>query len=111
MMWNNLRILMSKIGADGASSYKDVMNKIKEETPGGDGIWTTSGTDIINFFLYVGGIVAVVMIIVSGIQMTTSAGDPGAVKKAKNTLTWSIVGLLIMILAYAIVNFVIGQIV
>lgn len=108
-MWNSLKALVNKMGAD-ANSYQDVMNKIKEKTP----TITTESSDIqrvINYFLYIGGIVAVVMAIIAGIQMTTSAGDPGAVKKAKNTLMWSIVGLVIMILAYAIVNFVIGKVV
>ena len=108
-MWNSLKALVNKMGAD-ANSYQDVRNKIKEKTP----TITTESSDIqrvINYFLYIGGIVAVVMAIIAGIQMTMSAGDPGAVKKAKNTLMWSIVGLVIMILAYAIVNFVIGKVV
>ena len=108
-MWNGLKALINKMGAD-ANSYQDVMNKIKEKTP----TIATESSDIqriINYLLYIGGIVAVVMAIIAGIQMTTSAGDPGAVKKAKNTLMWSIVGLVIMILAYAIVNFVIGKVV
>ena len=65
---------------------------------------------IINTLLYIGGIVAVVMVIVGGVQMTTSAGDPGAVKKAKSTIVYAVVGLVVMILAYAIVNFVIFRI-
>ena len=108
IVWSYIRSLIDKIGAD-ASSYNDVMNKIKENTPGGGTIGENSVINVINYFLYVGGIVAVVMAIVAGVQMTTSAGDPGAVKKAKTTLTWAIAGLVVMILAYAIVNFVIAQ--
>ena len=107
-IWNGLKALLNKLGAD-ASSYNDVMNKIKEKTPSAT-VTNADAIRIVNYFLYAGGMVAVVMAIISGIQMTTSAGDPGAVKKAKNTLTWSIVGLLIMMLAYAIVNFVIGYV-
>ncbi|MBQ3274922.1 hypothetical protein IJH46_00675 [Candidatus Saccharibacteria bacterium] len=66
--------------------------------------------NIINYILYVAGILAVVMIIVSGLKMTMSAGDAGAVQKAKNTLIYSVIGLIIVILAYAIVNFVITKI-
>ena len=65
---------------------------------------------VINILLYVVGILAVVMIIVSGLKMTMSAGDAGAVQKAKNTLIYSVIGLIIVILAYAIVNFVITKI-
>ena len=66
--------------------------------------------NIINYILYVAGILAVVMIIVSGLKMTMSAGDAGAVQKAKNTRIYSVIGLISVILAYAIVNFVITKI-
>ena len=73
---------------------------------------TLEGTvkNIINAVLYVVGILAVVMVIIGGIQYTTSGGDQAAVTKAKNTILYGIVGLIIAILAYAIVNFVIGKV-
>ena len=61
---------------------------------------------IVNTLLFVVGALAVVMIIVAGIMYVTSTGDSGRVSRAKNTLTYSIVGLLIAFLAYAIVNWV-----
>ena len=67
--------------------------------------------DIINGVLYVVGVLAVVMVIIGGVQYTTSGGDQAAVTKAKNTILYGIVGLVIAILAYAIVNFVIGQVI
>ena len=63
---------------------------------------------IINIFLYMIGTLAVVMIIVGGIQYALSAGDTGKMTKAKNTIAWSVVGLVIAVLAYAIINFVLG---
>ncbi|MBQ2638398.1 hypothetical protein IJF89_01835 [Candidatus Saccharibacteria bacterium] len=71
---------------------------------------TTTVTSIINGILYVIGILAVVMVIIGGIQYTTSGGDSAAVTKAKNTILYGIVGLVIALLAYAIVNFVITRI-
>ncbi len=65
--------------------------------------------NIINAVLYVVGILAVVMVIIGGVQYTTSGGDSAAVTKAKNTILYGIVGLVIAILAYAIVNFVVGK--
>ena len=50
------------------------------------------------------------MVIIGGIQYTTSGGDSAAVTKAKNTILYGIVGLVIALLAYAIVNFVITRI-
>ena len=65
---------------------------------------------IINVIIGVIGFVAVVVIILGGVQYTTSAGDPGKVKKAKDTILYGIIGLVVALLAYAIVNFVLSSI-
>jgi len=65
---------------------------------------------IIVAVIFVMGIVAVVMIILGGIQYTTSQGDSGKVKKAKDTIMYGIIGLVVAILAFAIVNFVLGSV-
>ncbi|TWO98749.1 hypothetical protein EUA79_02630 [TM7 phylum sp. oral taxon 351] len=65
--------------------------------------------NIINVVIGVIGFVAVAFIIFGGIQYTTSAGDPGKVKKAKDTILYGIVGLVVAMLAYAIVNFVLSS--
>ena len=54
------------------------------------------------------GIVSVVMIILGGISYATSQGDPGKVKKGKDTILYGIIGLIVALLAFAIVNFVLG---
>ena len=69
----------------------------------------TTVKNIINGVLYVVGILAVVMVIIGGVKYTTSGGDSAAVTSAKNTILYGIIGLVIAILAYAIVNFVIGK--
>lgn len=61
---------------------------------------------LINTLLFVVGALAVVMIIVSGVLYVISTGDAGKVAKAKNTLMYSIVGLVVSFLAYAVVNWV-----
>lgn len=55
------------------------------------------------------GILAVIMIVYGGIQYTMSAGDAGKVKKAKDTILYGIIGLIVALLAFAIVNFVLGS--
>ena len=67
-------------------------------------------TNVMNVILYAAGVVAVVMVIMSAIQITTSAGDASKVSKAKKTLIGSVIGIIVVVLAYAIVNFVIGVI-
>ncbi|MDO4759816.1 MAG: hypothetical protein Q4A33_00765 [Candidatus Saccharibacteria bacterium] len=56
------------------------------------------------------GIVAVIVVIIGGVLYMTSSGEPGKVKKAKDTILYGIIGLIICALAFAIVNFVISQI-
>jgi hypothetical protein len=64
---------------------------------------------IVNVMLQVLGILAVIMIIVGGIRYTISNGDASRVKAAKDTITYAVVGLIVALLSYAIVNFVIGK--
>ncbi|MBQ1373423.1 hypothetical protein IIY66_01300 [Candidatus Saccharibacteria bacterium] len=66
---------------------------------------------IINAIIGVLGIVAVVVIIIGGISYMTSSGDAGKVKKAKDTILYGVIGLVICVLAFAIVNFVIKNII
>jgi len=64
--------------------------------------------DVVNVLLYVIGAVAVIMIVIGGIRYTTSNGDSSQVTSAKNTILYAVVGLVIALLAYAIVNFVVN---
>ena len=64
---------------------------------------------IIQVIVGVLGFVAVVVIILGGVQYTTSSGDPAKVKKAKDTILYGIIGLVVALLAYAIVNFVLSS--
>ena len=50
------------------------------------------------------------MVILGGIQYSTSQGDAGKVKKAKDTIMYGIIGLVVAILAFAIVNFVLQNV-
>lgn len=65
---------------------------------------------IINVLLYVIGLISVIMIIIGGIRYATSNGDANQVTSAKNTILYAIVGLVVAIFAWAIVNFVVEQI-
>ena len=63
---------------------------------------------VINILLYILGMVAVIMIVIGGIRYTTSNGDSSAIKSAKDTILYSVIGLIVAILAYSIVNFVVS---
>lgn len=66
-------------------------------------------TNVLNAVFVIAGMVAVIFIIIGGIQYSGSAGDPNKVTGAKNTLTYAIIGLVVVALSLLIVNFVIGQ--
>ncbi len=66
--------------------------------------------NVISLLLFIAGAAAVLVIVIGGIRYITSDGDPGAASKAKNTIIFALVGLVIAIMSYSIVNFVIGRI-
>ena len=68
-------------------------------------LWDTINA-IINVMIAVIGIVSVIMMILGGVWFLTSQGDPGKVKKGKDTILYGIIGLIVALLAFAIVNFV-----
>ena len=94
---------------------KDLLTKFANATPdpvgdGGDTL-KTNITNIVNAIIGVLGIVAVVIIIFGGVQYMTSTGDAGKVKKAKDTILYGVIGLVICVLAFAITNFVIANLI
>ena len=62
---------------------------------------------IISVLLFIVGAISVVMIIIGGIMYATSAGESGQVTKAKNTILYAVIGLVVAFLAFAIVQFVV----
>ena len=90
-------------------SLKDTyINSPSECNVSGSNTFATDLQNIINWIVGVAGLVAVVVVIIGGITYMTSNGDPGKVKKGKDTILYGVIGLLICALAFAIVNFVIS---
>lgn len=52
------------------------------------------------------GLVSVIMIIYGGYQYVTSSGDSGQVSKAKRTITYAVIGLIITLFAFSITRFI-----
>lgn len=70
---------------------------------------TNTFRNIVNLLLAGAGIIAIITIIISAIRFISSRGDSNAVTKARQTLIYSVAGLVITALAFAIVNFVFSQ--
>ena len=65
--------------------------------------------NITDLLLLAVGTIAVIMIIVGGIRYAVSGGDDSGVKSAKDTILYAVIGLVVALLAYAIVKFVLGR--
>jgi len=63
-------------------------------------------TNIFQIVLSLLGIIAVLMIVVAGQRYITSNGEPEKIKQARNMIIYSLVGLIIAALAFAVVTFV-----
>lgn len=96
---------MDAVAQSPASQVKDGVDSISDPNNTGDDLTTTIGK-IVKVFLFFVGAVAVVMIIYGGFRYVTSNGDSSGVSGAKNTLLYAVVGLVIAVSAYAIVDFV-----
>ena len=96
---------------DGTTSSDGTVNGCSDITNANKDtdLMTTMNT-IINVIIGVIGFLAVAMIIYGGFQYTSSAGAADKVKSAKDTIMYGIIGLIVALLAFAIVNFVLGNV-
>ncbi len=62
---------------------------------------------IIQGILGILGLIFVILLVYGGVQWMTAMGQEEKIKKAKKTIVNSVIGLVIIILAYAIVTYVI----
>lgn len=74
---------------------------------GAGGIFQT----ITNTALFLIGAISVLMLIYGGISYTISMGDAKKVETAKNTIMYAVIGIVVALLAYAIVNFVLTSLI
>jgi hypothetical protein len=70
------------------------------------GTITDLATKILKALLFLSGIIAVLVIIIGGFWYITSAGNTEQAEKGQRALTNAIIGLIVVILAYAIVNII-----
>ncbi len=78
--------------------------------PGGEGgdIRVVIGR-VIKAILGISGVVALLMFVWGGFLWLTSAGEIDKVKKGKQTLTWAVIGLVVIFTAYILVTALIGM--
>lgn len=64
---------------------------------------------VLNTAYFIAGIIAVIVIIISGLFYVTSNGDSNKTKRGKDGILYAIVGLAVVLVAFIITNFVIGR--
>jgi len=64
--------------------------------------------NVMRMFLGAVGVFALFVFMWGGFQMLTSAGNPETIKKAKDTLVWASLGILVVISSWAIINYFLG---
>jgi len=109
---SSLALLILPIKATAISAIEaGVLAAHSENQPeslfGLNGIFTT----ISNLLLFTIGALSVLMIIVGGIRYVLSAGKEASVTKAKNTVLYAIIGLIVALLSYAVINFVLDTLI
>lgn len=96
------------VSAAPVDDIKGGVEAVGGEEGGGDAELTDGIQTLVNALLFIIGLLAVIMIIFGGFKYVTSGGDAGKLEGAKNTILYAVVGLLVAILAFAIVSFVIS---
>ena len=82
-------------------------NPVKDETGGATSIRELV-LRMVDYFLTFLGILAVIMIIYGGVRYVASAGNDEAVGTAKKVILYAVVGLIIVLLSFVIVDATIG---
>lgn len=86
----------AECSVDSKATANDLLNTVK---------------NVINVILGILGIVAVIVVILGGFTFITSQGDAGKVMKGRNTILWGVVGFIVALASFLIVNFVLVNVV
>jgi hypothetical protein len=66
--------------------------------------------DVTNVLIFGVGAISVIVLIIGGLRYVVSGGNATSVQGAKNTILYAIVGIVVSVAAYAIVQFVLQQV-
>ena len=103
---NVLDPLCNKAG--GSSAVCRENDQTRKEDESNSSVLDIAST-VLGIFSYVIGIAAVIVLFIGGVKFATSAGDSAKIGNARNTVIYAFVGLVIAILAQAIVSFVLDR--
>jgi hypothetical protein len=103
-------ITTSQIGTNACNATKDASGSYGAVGCDKDLLNGGIFTNAIYVIITIIGAISVLMIVIGGLRYVLSGGDSAGTKSAKETITYALVGLILAMLAGAIVRFVIGAI-
>lgn len=109
-----LLVMLSPVVAVQAAGKLDLWGAKKGDIEGelglnGDKDPRVLAAEVISILLGFLGIVAVVLIILAGFKWMTAGGDKSKIDEAKSLMTNAVIGLVIILSAWALSNFVINN--
>lgn len=109
MKKNKIKILFCSFAAFLLSTMP-VLADVKLTNP----LKSDNPAELIGFFIRgimgLVGSIALVMFIIGGLMWLTSGGNPDKIKKGRDIILWSIIGLIIIFASYTLVDFVISTV-
>ena len=100
-------VVMPIVLPSASAQFKSGLDAARTDEMSTKPIGTTIG-EVVNIFLYFVGAVAVIVVIWGGFQYITSSGDSQKATTAKNTIMYAVIGIVVVVMSYAIVNWVFG---
>ncbi|MDR0591013.1 MAG: pilin [Candidatus Nomurabacteria bacterium] len=91
-------------GVKDKSGKVDVNLPNSTKTDGGESVLT----NLLNYSFLFAGIVCVIILVIAGIFYITAGGKADQIAQSKRAIIYSLTGLVVIIMASAIVNFVMG---
>lgn len=64
--------------------------------------------NVTNYLLYIIATISVLVLVLGGFTYVTSAGNTEEIEKAKTRITYAIIGLIVAIIAWTIINSIVG---
>jgi cytochrome bd-type quinol oxidase subunit 2 len=95
-----------------ASALLAAVTKINPTEIGYDNPVTNADTafgNMLNLVYIWAGILAVIVIIIAGYLFITARGNPDQVKRGKDAVRGAVIGLVVIMLAFVITQFVLGR--
>lgn len=88
---------VSPVGSSGQAANTDIMT------------WLAgTGNMILDFLLLIAGIIAVFYVIYAGFQLISSGGAPEKQKAARGTLTYAVLGIIVVLVSFLLVRVAVG---